>query len=394
MNAIQDVLPALSLADLLDILLVSILLYVAFVALQRTRTAFLIVGFLVLGITYVVALALGLRLTTFLFQVIFAVILLGLIVIFHAEIRVSVERLFSWRLGRIGHSRGRTRTVPEAVQMIVTVLGDLAKERIGALVVVRGRDDPEHFVHGGVELDGALSEPLLKSIFDPHSLGHDGAVIVSGDRVTRFGTHLPLSSDSRKLKFRGTRHAAALGMSARTDALCLVVSEERGVISIVQGGELREVEKPVELSRALARFYDAMSPERRASFWRDLGTKYLGLKLAALAAAALLWFLVVHESAVAYRSYSVEVQHAGLADAFVVSSINPRQVRVVVSGARRSFYLMNETRFQLAANLLDCRQGEYSIALNVTDLTMPEDLTFVNIVPRTVTVTIEPNPGP
>ena len=98
MSGILDFLPHIGLADLLDILLVSTLLYVAFVALHRTRTAFLIIGFLVLGVIYVVALALGLRLTVYLFQVIFAVILIGLIVVFHAEIRVSMERLFSWRL--------------------------------------------------------------------------------------------------------------------------------------------------------------------------------------------------------------------------------------------------------------------------------------------------------
>ena len=80
-------------------------------------------------------------------------------------------------------------------------------------------------------------------------------------------------------------------------------------------------------------------------------------------------------------------------DAYAVTSIEPQTVRVVVSGPRRAFYFMNETRFQLAANLLDCRQGQYSIALNLPDLSLPKGLTFVNIVPRSVNVTIEPRPA-
>lgn len=389
MKSALEVLPGLGVRDVLDILVVSMLLYIVFVALQRTRTVFLIVGFLVLGVAYIAALAIGLRLTTFLFQVTFAVILLGLIVLFHAEIRVSMERLFSWRLGHLKRALRRKHTVPDIVQIIVTSLVDLAKGRIGALVVVRVRDDPEHFVHGGHALDGTASEALLKSIFDPHSIGHDGAVIVDGDRIARFGCHLPLSSDTRKLKDRGTRHAAALGMSARSDALCIVVSEERGVISIAEGGELRAVGDPAELSSRLTTLYNQVAPERRTPFWRDLTVKHWRLKVAAVFVATLLWYLIVHESALEYHSYNVPIEPVGLASGLAVSRVDPTAAKIIVSGPRRSFYFMTESRFRLVANVLDRGSGDHLITLTATDVSLPDGLTFVNIVPRTISVVID-----
>jgi len=382
-------LPQIRLVDIVDIVVVSALLYVLLVALRRTRTTFLIAGLLFLAASYVAALALGLRLTGFLFNLLFAVIALGLIVIFHDELRVSVERLFSWNLTRQPRSRDHAPIVLPAVQILVTVLTDLAKDRVGALVVIRGKDDPARHVHSGVALDGALSEALLKSIFDTHSIGHDGAMIIAGDRVILFGAHLPLSTDTRQLQNRGTRHAAALGLSARTDSLCLVVSEERGVISVARHGKLEEVRDAGDLSRTLTGFYAEVSPPRKVSFGRDLLTRHIGLKLAAFAIASLLWFLVVHEGAAEYRSFAVPVEFAGLRTNLTVSSIRPNRVTVIVSGPRRSFYFVDQSGFQVHAKLFDLGAGTHELFLTATDLSLPSGIAFVNVVPRNVLFTIE-----
>src|SRR6185437_5267675 len=94
---------------------------------------------------------------------------------------------------------------------------------------------------GGIELDGKLSAPVLTSIFDPHSPGHDGAVVLEGDRIRRFATHLPLSANFQQLGRTGTRHSAALGLSEVTDALSIVVSEEQGTIAVARNGRLTRI---------------------------------------------------------------------------------------------------------------------------------------------------------
>ena len=105
------------------------------------------------------------------------------------------------------------------------------------MIVLQGNDPLERHINGGTNLDGIVSEPLLESLFDPHSIGHDGAVIIDGNRVTKFGCHLPLSMNTSKYENIGLRHTAALGLAERSDAICIVVSEERGTISLAYHGK-------------------------------------------------------------------------------------------------------------------------------------------------------------
>jgi len=157
-----------------------------------------------------------------------------LAVIFRDEIRRLFERLARFKpANRFGEKIGNAALSP-AVETLARTFADLSKERIGALVVIPCKESLLSHLKGGVSLNGELSEPLLKSLFDPHSLGHDGAVVIEGRQVTRFACHLPLSSDFEKLGNKGTRHSAALGLCERTDALCIVVSEKNGLITIAR----------------------------------------------------------------------------------------------------------------------------------------------------------------
>jgi diadenylate cyclase len=197
------------LTDVIDIGFVAVLLYTVIVWLERTRATFVLIGIFIFGAIYILARQLGLQLTSWIFQGFFAIFLVVIVVIFQPELRQIFERIALWSLGPKASRSVRSETL----DVLTRTLADFGKERIGALIVIRGNDLLERHILGGIDLDGRISEPLLKSIFDPCSPGHDGAVIVEGDRVSRFAAHLPLSRDSQQLSLVGTRHSAALGLS-------------------------------------------------------------------------------------------------------------------------------------------------------------------------------------
>ena len=174
------------------------------------------------------------------------------------------------------------------METLARTLGDLARARTGALVVIRGKDAIARHLDGGEDVEGRLSEPLLKSIFDPHSIGHDGAVVIDGHLIDKLGCHLPLSKNLEKLPRSGTRHAAALGLSERSDALCLVVSEERGTISVARRGNLQVVATPADLLEVLAAFYDEIAPRAGTGFLKGFFRRNYREKAVSLALAVTL----------------------------------------------------------------------------------------------------------
>jgi diadenylate cyclase len=125
-------------------------------------------------------------------------------------------------------------------------------------------------VQGGIALDGQVSTPLLLSIFDPSSLGHDGVVIVEADRVRKFGVHLPLAERFEHYGHMGTRHRAALGLAERSNALVVAVSEEHGTISVASGGELRALTQSggrnEDISSVLKRGFNTTRSARGTGF--------------------------------------------------------------------------------------------------------------------------------
>ncbi len=227
-------LPALRWVDLLDIGIVASLVYAVILWLRRSQASLVALGLALLCGVYLAARLLDLQLTTLAFQSLFAVSILVGVIIFQEEIRQAFEEFAGWALGRQREAQPRLDTR----EILVEWIFELARQRRGALIVLRGRHLLDRHLQGGTELDGRLSGALLASLFDPHSAGHDGAVIVDNRRVTRFGVHLPLARKAQVAVGLGTRHRAALGLVERTDALALVVSEERGEISAARNGQL------------------------------------------------------------------------------------------------------------------------------------------------------------
>jgi uncharacterized protein (TIGR00159 family) len=280
----------IGMADVLDMVLVGALVYGLLLWFKRTRAAFVALGLLLLAAVYTVAFLAGMYMTVRIFQGFFAVFIVAVIIIFQEEIRSMFERIAVWSL-----TGGVLKTAPthRQVEILVRSLGDLARDHIGALVVLRGLDPLDRHVSGGWDLNGELSEALIKSIFDSHSLGHDGAFIVEEGRVSRFGVQLPLSKDFSKITNLGTRHSAALGLAERTDALCLAVSEEHGTISIAQRGELIIVKDLEDLQDAIEVFLNRLMPAESSNVLLRFFTENWREKLTAAAVTVLLWVLIV-----------------------------------------------------------------------------------------------------
>ncbi|MBI3554363.1 MAG: TIGR00159 family protein [Elusimicrobia bacterium] len=247
---------AVHVKDALDIALVSTLLYALLVWFKKTKTAFVAMGILVLALVYTVARIMGMYMTVWIFQGFFAVLIIAIVVIFQEELRHIFERIAVWSL----QGGANEESSPKEVEILVGTVANFAREKIGALIVLHGADPLDRHIEGGWDLNGELSEAILESIFDSHSLGHDGAVLIEQGKVTRFGCILPLSKEFAKTTNLGTRHTAALGLTERTDAMALIVSEEKGSISVAERGELKNMPDLRTLQETVEGFFLEKAP--------------------------------------------------------------------------------------------------------------------------------------
>lgn len=380
----------IQLTDVVDILLVTVMVYTAAVWIRRTQASLVAIGILILGAVSLAARAIGLQLTAWMLQGFFAVFVIIVVVIFQEELRQLFERLAVWSLRR----RDRGGTLFDPTDILVTCLADFARERIGALIILPGSQPLQRHLHGGIELNGRLSLPALKSIFDPHSPGHDGAVLIEGDRISRFAIHLPLSKDTRQLVGVGTRHSAALGLAELTDALCLVVSEERGRISVAKDGRLRALSNPHELGEILQEFRRAQHPSKDAKrAWGQVIRQNWVEKVASLAIVIALWYLFVPGSRPTQVTYEVPVQVQNLPTDYVLEDVAPNTVEVTLSGATRAFYLFDPGSLGVSVDASLAKLGRRTFQIADNNVFHPKDLTLESIRPPSVKISLKKAPN-
>lgn len=374
-------------ADIADILVVAVLLYTATAWLKQTRAAFIIRGIFILAAVYIIARYFDLQLTAWLFQGFFAIFLIIIVVIFQEELRQIFERIAVWSL-----AKGSRPIRSDAIDVLVGTLADLAKDRIGALVVVEGKDPIARHVMGGIELEGKISEPLLKSIFDPHSPGHDGAVVIEHERISRFATHLPLSNDFQQLAHVGTRHSAALGLAELSDALCIAVSEERGTISLARDGRLRQVDNVQEVALSLRRFLQEKYPapgERKIS-WSLLRENWVS-KLVTFSLALGLWYVLVPGSSTVEVTYRIPVQVQNIPPDSQLEEVAPSEVSATFTGPKRAFYFFDPTRLKVVLDASTMEAGRRTLRLSEQNVQHPQDLTLQQITPGTLRISLRKN---
>jgi uncharacterized protein (TIGR00159 family) len=331
---------------------------------------------------------LGLQLTAWVLQGFVALAVVVLVVVFQDDLRRFFEQI-----GRWGVRVRPRRNPPGLVDILVRTVAQLAGAQRGALLVFPGSAPLERHLEGGVFLDARVSEPLLLSLFDPHSPGHDGAVVVRGDRAIRFGVHLPLSTDHAQLGSVGTRHAAALGLAERSDALCVAVSEERGSISIARGGRLKLLEGPEGLAEALRSFQRprpvAARPERRLrrfiGHWPE-AAQSLGL-------AVVLWLVFVPGSTLTRTTRTAPIEVDNLPAGWVLEEVEPSSIEVTISGRRRDVYLTAPDDLEVRVDALLAQLGRRTFEISADQVHHSGSIDVIDVQPSRVKLSLRREEG-
>jgi uncharacterized protein (TIGR00159 family) len=243
--------------DLLDIFLVGILLYELYGLIRGTVTFSIFLGIFIVFMVWIVVRALKMELLGSILSNLFGVGMIAIIVVFQQEIRRFLLMLGnSYRNNKkisIGSLiAGQFRNIsPSGIKSIVDACIQMSKTRTGALIVIARANELKEYVRTGEYIDSEIRTDLISSIFFKNSPLHDGACIVTSNRIQAVRCILPVSSSQEISPALGLRHRAAIGMSEVTDAFTIVVSEETGRISITENGKLMENVSPDELFRIL-----------------------------------------------------------------------------------------------------------------------------------------------
>ncbi len=267
-QGIRDVLLRFDASAAVDILLVSGSIYWLLLLVRGTTAMTVLrgVGVLLVG-AFLLSRIFDLLVLNWILRNSVAGLLIGMIIVFQPEIRRALERL-----GRTGlHTFLKKEERQDALNVIVRAAFILARQSVGALIVIERETGLQEVIDTGVPINAAISNELLLSIFPETSPLHDGAVVVRVDQIVAAGCTLPLSEAPLPAQF-GMRHRAAVGITERTDAVVVVVSEERGQVSLCSNGRMVPDLDEARLSRQLHRLFDlelveaaAEGGERRAS---------------------------------------------------------------------------------------------------------------------------------
>lgn len=243
-NQVLSVVKGFGLADILDIILITFICYKMIQLVRETRAGQLIKGFLILLVCYFLADLFQMKTMMFLLQNLFQIGILALIVLFQPEIRRALEKVGRTKVANLnvfggeGHERG-LQVWEHAIGQMCEAAEKLGETKTGALIVIERQTRLGEQIDTGVELDAAISVELLLNIFFKNTPLHDGAVIVRDGKVLAAACFLPKPQKEEYIATNfGSRHRAAIGISEVSDAVTIVVSEETGVISVSEDGQL------------------------------------------------------------------------------------------------------------------------------------------------------------
>lgn len=259
MQTLTTILRGLGPGDVIDILLVSLVFFIALTLVRQSQSPAATRGFIFVAVfafsLYLLAQTLRLSATLAIFQNLWVVAALVFLIAFQTELRKALTEFGRTRLFQSFFKQKTT-----ALEEIIVAALRMSEKKIGALIVIERRDPLRSFIDTGTEIDSAISSEMIRTIFAPYTPLHDGAVVIRNNRVAAAGCLLPLSDSPNLPKDLGTRHRAALGVTEDTDAVVIVCSEETGIVSLVHEGRMERNETADSLRQKLRELFEIPEP--------------------------------------------------------------------------------------------------------------------------------------
>jgi uncharacterized protein (TIGR00159 family) len=364
--------------SVVDFLVLAIALYLLLRWSRQARAFRFAVLILVLRVGALLAHQLDLLITVWVLDAATVIAILALLIVFQPELR----RAFT-RFDVLGRARRRERG--SAASAVSEAAFSLARASCGALVVLTRRDPVGELTTQGIVLNSQVSSEILEAIFQKQSPVHDGAVIIDGDRIARAGAVLPLTIRSQVPEHYGTRHRAGMGLAERTDALVIVVSEERAEVSLMWENQTRVMPSADALAAAL----ESMTgrPSRRSALSRRvLRSQELKLQATAVGLAALVWSVTFLFPGRSVWVRTVPVEFTNVPPGLIVTGESTDTLQVWLRGNQFLFETVDLNTLAAHCDLRAAHEGLNAIPLSAAVVDTPFGIKVEAMTPRQIKV--------
>ncbi|RJQ66535.1 MAG: DisA protein [Desulfobacteraceae bacterium] len=382
MNTLISFLASIRWQDLIDILLNSYILFRLYILFRGTHVFRVLAGIALLWIFQRIAVALGLIVTSWAMQGIIAGAALIIIIVFRNEIR-SVLQAKNLRALLWGFPQ---KTVRTPIDAIVEGVYELARNRIGGLIVVPGKEELDDFIQGGVNWGGLISKEMLVSIFWNGNPVHDGAAVIQDDQVIRVAGILPLSMRDDLPQYYGTRHRAAAGLAEKTDALVIVVSEERGQVVVAKGSTFLPINDNLALQEVLLDHLGASGEQHHGT--RPERRELAGAAVVCVLCMSGVWFSIA-KGMETLTSLEVPLEYMNRDPHMQITSTSDNTVRLHLSGSSALIGSLRAEQVKAKLDLSKAVNGPNLFNLSPENIILPPGLRLNRIEPPEIKVALD-----
>ena len=369
---------------ILDILLISAALFFLYRTLLRLGTWKIVTGIFLAMVIFVAANVLDLKGINWIYSNLSQVAAIALIVIFQPELRKIFERAASLGGRKLGN------TGPALAALFGDAAFVLAKKRRGAIIVLPGKEPVKRWLTGGFDLYAEPSLPLILSIFDPNSPGHDGALVFRNGKLAYFSVRLPISKTGRLSEEFGTRHHAAMGLSEVTDALVIVVSEERGTVKTFLNGLVKKINDQGELAEQIrSHWQTAASSGIELNNYRKQRNLIPELIISLVLALVFYSTVIIGKMQIREKAVTVPVEYIAAPDNLALTGDNPTEIKLQLAGPKADLDKINPSNLSVKIDLSQAKAGGQVFVVSKEDIALPRGIKLVNATPSSIALSLE-----
>lgn len=382
---IERLLSYIYINNIIDILIISFCIYFILIFIKQTHSFFILGIFTGLFLLNFTAQKFDLSLTRQLFEPLLTFFIAVFVIVFQPEIR----KFFKWITSDRRISFTKALALPENnIQTIVRSVFEMAKNKVGAIIVMPGEYPLDDLLEGGFPLNGKISFPLILSIFNSSTPGHDGAVLIDGSEIKMFGLHLPLAEVFTEYGRVGTRHRAGAGITEKTDALAIIVSEERGEVSISLKGKLQKIKTPEELANIISGFTgDSETNENKNnSFLNKILIKNSLYKISALIIAIIFWFFFVYKIGIIKAEYNIPIEYRSVNQNMTIKNSLPELINITITGNNRDIINLKEDSMKVIIDASTLKVGDNNLTIKKENIQIPSYIELNSFSPKIIKI--------